>query len=102
MSYQKYKQLRRELDQPMYNVFLTAEDWRPAAKEAEELLAKYKEITGESRARTPLEEQMENVKVEFQRALTDPRYFSGANIKNRLESYFQMIEQRRRGQSSAA
>ncbi|GAB4360100.1 MAG: 2-hydroxyacyl-CoA dehydratase family protein [Gammaproteobacteria bacterium] len=34
--------------------------------------------------------------------LVDPRYFSHANIKNRLESYFQMIEQRRRGQSSAA
>jgi benzoyl-CoA reductase subunit B len=29
--------------------------------------------------------------------LVDPRYFSAANIKNRLESYFQMIEQRRMG-----
>jgi benzoyl-CoA reductase subunit B len=29
--------------------------------------------------------------------LVDPRYFSPANVKNRLESYFQMIEQRRRG-----
>jgi benzoyl-CoA reductase subunit B len=29
--------------------------------------------------------------------LVDPRYFSAANIKNRLESYFQMIEQKRRG-----
>jgi len=29
--------------------------------------------------------------------LVDPRYFSAANIKNRLESYFQMIEQRRTG-----
>ncbi|MCB9913590.1 MAG: benzoyl-CoA reductase subunit B [Planctomycetes bacterium] len=29
--------------------------------------------------------------------LVDPRYFSGANIKNRLESYFQMIEQKRQG-----
>jgi len=27
--------------------------------------------------------------------LVDPRYFSGANIKNRLESYFQMIAQKR-------
>ena len=27
--------------------------------------------------------------------LVDPRYFSGANIKNRLESYFQMIEGKR-------
>ncbi len=27
--------------------------------------------------------------------LVDPRYFSASNIKNRLESYFQMIEQRR-------
>jgi benzoyl-CoA reductase subunit B len=27
--------------------------------------------------------------------LVDPRYFSPANIKNRLESYFQMIEQKR-------
>jgi benzoyl-CoA reductase subunit B len=29
--------------------------------------------------------------------LVDPRYFSAANIKNRLESYFQMIEQKRVG-----
>ena len=29
--------------------------------------------------------------------LVDPRYFSAANIKNRLESWFQMIEQRRQG-----
>jgi benzoyl-CoA reductase subunit B len=28
--------------------------------------------------------------------LVDPRYFSSANIKNRLESYFQMINQKRR------
>ena len=28
--------------------------------------------------------------------LVDPRYFSPANIKNRLESYFQMIDQKRR------
>jgi benzoyl-CoA reductase subunit B len=27
--------------------------------------------------------------------LVDPRYFSAANIKNRLESYFQMIDQKR-------
>ena len=27
--------------------------------------------------------------------LVDPRYFSGANIKNRLESYFQMIDLKR-------
>jgi benzoyl-CoA reductase subunit B len=27
--------------------------------------------------------------------LVDPRYFSAANIKNRLESYFQMLDQRR-------
>jgi benzoyl-CoA reductase subunit B len=29
--------------------------------------------------------------------LVDPRYFSHSNIKNRLESYFQMIEQKRAG-----
>ncbi len=29
--------------------------------------------------------------------LVDPRYFSAANLKNRLESYFQMIEQKRLG-----
>ena len=29
--------------------------------------------------------------------LVDPRYFSAANIKNRLESYFQMIDQKTRG-----
>jgi benzoyl-CoA reductase subunit B len=28
--------------------------------------------------------------------LVDPRYFSAANIKNRLESYFQMIDQKRK------
>jgi benzoyl-CoA reductase subunit B len=27
--------------------------------------------------------------------LVDPRYFSGANVKNRLESYFQMVKQKR-------
>lgn len=32
--------------------------------------------------------------------LVDPRYFSGANIRNRLESYFQMIEQKRIGRSA--
>ena len=31
--------------------------------------------------------------------LVDPRYFSAANVKNRLESYFQMIEQKRGGAS---
>jgi hypothetical protein len=33
--------------------------------------------------------------------LVDPRFFSPANIKNRLESYFQMIEQKRRAGGSA-
>jgi benzoyl-CoA reductase subunit B len=27
--------------------------------------------------------------------LVDPRYFSASNLKNRLESYFQMVEQKR-------
>jgi len=31
----------------------------------------------------------------FESDLVDPRYFSGANVKNRLESYFQMVEQKR-------
>ena len=34
--------------------------------------------------------------------LVDPRYFSAANIKNRLESYLQMIEQRRHGAAASA
>jgi benzoyl-CoA reductase subunit B len=34
--------------------------------------------------------------------LVDPRYFSPANIKNRLESYFQMVEQKRGGTKSPA
>ncbi len=34
--------------------------------------------------------------------LVDPRYFSASNIKNRLESYFQMIEQKRVGGSPKA
>jgi benzoyl-CoA reductase subunit B len=33
--------------------------------------------------------------------LVDPRYFSASNIKNRLESYFQMIEQKRTAGASA-
>ncbi|HEY5491407.1 MAG TPA: benzoyl-CoA reductase subunit B [Gemmatimonadaceae bacterium] len=32
--------------------------------------------------------------------LVDPRYFSAANIKNRLESYFQMIDARRASRSA--
>jgi benzoyl-CoA reductase subunit B len=34
--------------------------------------------------------------------LVDPRYFSPANVKNRLESYLQMIEQKRRGGAAKA
>jgi len=34
--------------------------------------------------------------------LVDPRYFSAANIKNRLESYFQMIKQKRSVAAGAA
>ena len=34
--------------------------------------------------------------------LVDPRYFSAANIKNRLESYFQMIKQKRSVAGAAA
>jgi benzoyl-CoA reductase subunit B len=30
----------------------------------------------------------------------DPRYFSAANVKNRIESYLQMLEQRRTGVTS--
>jgi benzoyl-CoA reductase subunit B len=33
--------------------------------------------------------------------LVDPRYFSPANVKNRLESYLQMIEQKRHGAAAA-
>ncbi len=34
--------------------------------------------------------------------LVDPRYFSAANIKNRIESYLQMLEQKRAGAAGAA
>jgi benzoyl-CoA reductase subunit B len=34
--------------------------------------------------------------------LVDPRYFSAANVKNRLESYFQMIDQKRKVAPAAA
>jgi len=34
--------------------------------------------------------------------LVDPRYFSAANIKNRLESYLQMIEARKAGRAVSA
>jgi benzoyl-CoA reductase subunit B len=41
-------------------------------------------------------EQRCNVPVGFiESDLVDPRYFSYANIKNRLESYFQMLQQRK-------
>ena len=33
--------------------------------------------------------------------LVDPRYFSAANVKNRIESYLQMIEQKRRNPGAA-
>jgi benzoyl-CoA reductase subunit B len=33
--------------------------------------------------------------------LVDPRYFSAANVKNRIESYLQMLEQKRRHASGA-
>jgi len=33
----------------------------------------------------------------FESDLVDPRYFSAANVKNRIESYLQMIDQRRSG-----
>ncbi|MBK8178798.1 MAG: benzoyl-CoA reductase subunit B [Planctomycetes bacterium] len=33
----------------------------------------------------------------FESDLVDPRYFSAANIKNRIESYLQMLDQRRSG-----
>jgi benzoyl-CoA reductase subunit B len=29
--------------------------------------------------------------------LVDPRYFSAANLKNRMESYFQMLDSRKAG-----
>ena len=34
--------------------------------------------------------------------LVDPRYFSAANIKNRMESYFQMVDQKRAGGAKGA
>ena len=37
----------------------------------------------------------------FESDLVDPRYFSAANIKNRIESYLQMIEQRRLGRTGS-
>ena len=33
--------------------------------------------------------------------LVDPRYFSAANVKNRLESYFQMLDQKRSSKAAA-
>ena len=33
--------------------------------------------------------------------LVDPRYFSAANVKNRLESYFQMVKQKRLAHADA-
>jgi len=34
--------------------------------------------------------------------LVDPRYFSAANVKTRLESYFQMIRQKRNAEAATA
>ncbi len=36
----------------------------------------------------------------FESDLVDPRYFSPANVKNRIESYLQMIDQKRAGGTS--
>jgi len=33
--------------------------------------------------------------------LVDPRYFSAANVKNRIESYLQMVDQKRSGKATA-
>ncbi len=33
--------------------------------------------------------------------LVDPRYYSHANLKNRIESYLQMVDQKRRGRAGA-
>ena len=35
------------------------------------------------------------IDIEDESDLVDPRYFSYSNIKNRLESFFQMLEQRK-------
>lgn len=35
----------------------------------------------------------------FESDLVDPRYFSAANVKNRIESYLQMLEQKKAGES---
>lgn len=41
-------------------------------------------------------EQKTGVPVGFiESDLVDPRYFSYANIKNRLDSFFQMLDQKR-------
>jgi benzoyl-CoA reductase subunit B len=37
----------------------------------------------------------------FESDLVDPRYYSNANVKNRIESYLQMISQRRQPQQRA-
>jgi len=42
-----------------------------------------------------LEEKLEIPVGFIESDLVDPRYFSYANIKNRLESFFQMLEQRK-------
>ena len=34
--------------------------------------------------------------------LVDPRYFSASNVKNRIESYFQMLDQRRAAEAGEA
>ena len=44
-----------------------------------------------------LEKRTGKAGVFIESDLVDPRYFSAANIKNRLESYFQMIETKRAG-----
>jgi len=42
-----------------------------------------------------IEEDMEIPVGFIESDLVDPRYFSYSNIKNRLDSYFQMLEQRK-------
>jgi benzoyl-CoA reductase subunit B len=42
-----------------------------------------------------IEEKLEIPVGFIESDLVDPRYFSYSNIKNRLDSYFQMLEQRK-------
>ena len=58
-------------------------------------------LLGDRSAQVPSADSAGKPAAFIETDLVDPRYFSAANVKNRLESYFQMVEQKRAGARAA-